>query len=185
MTTLTHEPNEGCGTCVFFSERGQDRCEAVPERVGWPASGRRVLLETSPAPEWCPLRKGPVVVLPPTVPNCTATHTWAGGLVVQERRWPGGALVMWEEGRAEAPGPTVKVRLAPPWPSDPPWDITYAKPSGAPKEYAAFGPSLYGEDKVTVAYRAARERFPGVALEVVERPDLGEYIVEIRPREGE
>ena len=149
MTTLTHEPNDGCGMCVFFSERGRDRCEAVPERVERPESGRRVLLETNPAPDWCPLRAGPVVVCSPPM------------------------------------GPAVKVRLAPQWPSDSPWDITYAKPSGAPKEYAALGPSLYGEGKVTAAYRAARERFPGVALEVVGRPDLGEYIVEIRPREGE
>lgn len=60
MRTLHHDPESGCGECLFFSERGRDRCE-VFATPGVGHTGRR-LHDTHTAPEWCPLRSGSVLV---------------------------------------------------------------------------------------------------------------------------
>ena len=65
MTTLTHEPGEGCGDCPFFGDEF-DTCQAVV--CGKHPDGRPLLVESSPevprprAPSFCPLRSAPVTV---------------------------------------------------------------------------------------------------------------------------
>jgi hypothetical protein len=60
---IMHEPEDGCGGCPFLAadDDGLPACGAETWRRIWP------VLEGLPdtAPEWCPLRAGPVVVEQP------------------------------------------------------------------------------------------------------------------------
>lgn len=58
--TLTHDPNRGCLWCPLSSDR---TCEATPsegERDGRPLEA----WDEYSAPDWCPLRQGPVTIAP-------------------------------------------------------------------------------------------------------------------------
>lgn len=56
MTTIiTHDPDEGCAACPFGYRERTWWCAALPTHK---PAGNGV----GPAPSWCPLRSGPVVV---------------------------------------------------------------------------------------------------------------------------
>ena len=59
MTTLTHDPDEGCEFCPLLQgspKRANGMCLGVPWKEGLMQLPERL------APGWCPLRKGPVTV---------------------------------------------------------------------------------------------------------------------------
>lgn len=66
MLTLRHDPESGCVECPFANDEAGAVCQATTRDLGGDAWewARRVDggLMPTPAPEWCPLRSGSVVV---------------------------------------------------------------------------------------------------------------------------
>lgn len=63
--TIEHDPETGCSWCPFYSDEMGQACGAVPlHRDGLIGYGGTPLGTEYdvPAPSWCPLRSGAVVV---------------------------------------------------------------------------------------------------------------------------